>query len=103
MFGYDGLFYPPAIEQLRDNSSILIDMLSSGVPHKTVSDTVYVNYYYGISLSDGDKNKLHKQLTELKSYLIDIAFSRSTKISKYGLDIYGNAYILVKDMAAGKD
>lgn len=102
--GYDGLFYPPAIAQLRDAPDIMLEMLSDDIQEKVSNNGItYINYYYGASLTDGDRSKLISQLQNLKPYLLAVAFYNSTKISKYGLDIYGNAYILVKDENAKAD
>ena len=88
-FGYDGLFHPDALKQLIDNPA---EYIASIVPNNNEQ----TNCYAGLDLTYDECQRLQKQLSELSSAIKNEA-EAVHDIYQYGLDAYGNAYILVKD------
>lgn len=88
-FGYDGLFHPDALKQLIDNPAKYIANI---VPNNNAQ----TNCYAGLDLTYDECQRLQKQLSELSSAIKNEA-EAVHDIYQYGLDAYGNAYILVKD------
>ena len=88
-FGYDGLFHPDALKQLIDNPA---EYIASIVPNNNEQ----ANCYAGLDLTYDECQRLQKQLSELSSAIKNEA-EAVHDIYQYGLDAYGNAYILVKD------
>ena len=88
-FGYDGLFHPDALKQLIDNPAKYI---TSIVPNNNEQ----TNCYAGLDLTYDECQRLQTQLSELSSAIKNEA-EAVHDIYQYGLDAYGNAYILVKD------
>lgn len=88
-FGYDGLFHPDALKQLIDNPAKYIANI---VPNNNAQ----TNCYAGLDLTYDECQRLQKQLSELSSAIKNEA-KAVHDIYQYGLDAYGNAYILVKD------
>ena len=88
-FGYDGLFHPDALKQLIDNP---VKYIASIVPNNNEQ----TNCYAGLDLTYDECQRLQTQLSELSSAIKNEA-EAVHDIYQYGLDAYGNAYILVKD------
>lgn len=88
-FGYDGLFHPDALKLLTDDPD---SYKTNIIPNNNVIS----NCYNGLDLTYDECQMIQKQITELSSAIKHEAESVHD-IYRYGLDAYGNAYILVKD------
>lgn len=99
---YDGLFYPKMIQSLKfhvDNDT-LSDLLSAiesnaqcinGIPED-------VNYFYGLDLTDNERQHIVDQISVLHDIILDTASDECKVISQYALDGSKNAYILMKTL-----
>ena len=113
--GYDGLFYLRAVDQLRwhngDGLSVQSEMIYKQATDPNNSEslsilqqydeetTVYTNYFHCVSLTEADARKKQNQLSVFYESILKEANNNDTDthvIYKYGLDMYQNAYILVK-------
>lgn len=83
---YDGFCYPPAVAKLSANLNEFINGLNT-------NDN---EYYKHLNLSKETREHIIKQLRLCKDEIVDIAMNSKYDIFRYGLDIYGNTYILVK-------
>lgn len=120
---YEGIFYPPAIADFLELSGFSISTLiypnaqtnadlsnyginaSSLLKNKSIKlsdETFYHKYYDHLNLSKIDREKIINQLStyanELKSISLKATdVNKLYDIYKYGTDMYGNNYILLKD------
>lgn len=126
--GYDGLFYPPAVEDFIKTAEYTIDLTSkqyidcefldsnnnkissctgtfiqslSGIngTHTITGQHINVCYnpwYEHLNLSKNERLHITEQLTQLSNFIIEAATQRTIDIFRYGLDIYNNAYCLLK-------
>lgn len=146
---YEGIFYPPAIEELLKStahtqfaintiaypaalSNCEMSAYLSSIPAAIKNDSAYWNdltfyhkYYDHLKLSNFDRNKVINQLSclalesgsdaktvSLKNlYIMSVAAADADKpiddlcydIYKYGTDMYGNNYMLLKKYPASAD
>ena len=94
---YDGIFYPLALNLISSDFNDVISMISNDV--KEDADKK-INYFYGLSLTEKDRQKTIQQLSAFREYIFDEAkndFKDKHIIYKYGLDMYQNAYMLIKE------
>ncbi len=101
---YDGMFYPPAIQDLIDavkkaNGSYTNNAFINSVANR--SGSYYDRYYKHLSMTDDELNATVNRLIEYTSYILDIVEEKVEStyifdIYKYATDKYGNAYGLYK-------
>lgn len=88
LIGYDGLFYPQAVQELI-----------SCTTDQQYSDFIDT-WYNGLNISQKFKERIKDQLSCYKEKIKTIAgYGENTNyydIYQYGKDIYGNIYVLVK-------
>lgn len=98
-FAYAGAFYPPALEEFLADSPSFIQKVQDNTPD---------SYYYKLSLSQEELNKISEQLRIYEKPIREIVrcprdpkqndktLSAEYDIYKYAQDIYGNSLILFK-------
>lgn len=89
MYGYDGLFYPTALTTYFDKPDKLIAAVQQ-------NQDLQINAYKGLNLTDAEAKFIANQLDTFQSIVRSEATQEYHDIYRYGLDLYGNQYILVK-------
>lgn len=111
-YAYDGLFHPDALLNFKNalgNTTKFANYLSAIQYDLVDKDTGYNGYndYHGYDLtkrSQGetrniiyDRDHLVSQLSSLSGALSSIGWTKYTDIYRFGTDIYGTQYFLIKD------
>lgn len=112
LMSYDGLFYPKALNDfLTDITYPVEEYDSEGNPHSGTATFIEAlsgktidgyhcspnNPWYDIfDLTDDERRRIAFQLYTFKDVINKLAKDEKYDIFKYGLDIYKNAYILIK-------
>lgn len=88
VIGYDGFAYPKALRDYFENTYSFTDL-----------NTINNRWYRQLNLSYDEKKYISTQLKEFKQYISKVAGINNEyyDIYKYGKDIFGNSYILVKN------
>lgn len=91
LYGYDGLFYPTAIHEL-------LSIYKKQQPAATLADyeEFVSKWYSGLNISEVYQERIVQQLSGF-SKQIQAAAGNWYDIYRYGTDIFGNMYILLKD------
>jgi len=94
LIGYDGLFYPKAIEQIFGDLDFknACAMLRYNLPNDSTLEQSFglKNYYYHLSLTNNDRQKIINQLELFRKYFKNnLVFTENNYIIyRYGLDVY---------------
>lgn len=97
---YDGMFYPPAVEDFaRDKRNFIDDVRSRGEG----GFGYFERYYSHLSLTDEELYRIAKQLDQYGDRILEITSERGDDenvfdVFKYGLDAYGNSIMIVKSV-----
>ena len=100
---YDGWLFPDGFNVLTSTS---FDTYKKAILDNIKyinDDRKFYNYYYGLDLTDKERQKTASQIDTFKEQLSNIAKDESFAdesnnyfIARYGLDAYSNSYILIK-------
>ena len=85
LFGYDGPFYPRAVTEI----AVAKESLSS-------DGDVERSWYKGLNISRLEKKSLYEKLNAFDKLIEEVAGDENAEIVRYGLDTYGNSYIVIK-------
>ena len=122
VIGYDGIFYPSALYDFLNDKTFTEDIskwnliiketgssILSGTFIASLSGCQCYNtqtglyqhviwnpWYKHLDLSKNEALFIAKQLQYYRNYINDVATLTSYDISRYGLDAFGNSYILIK-------
>jgi len=87
LYGYDGPFYPDAVT----NSE-----MQKAINSLTTYASSNNSWYRGLNLSDKERESIRIKLAKFKGLILDFAADDQVDIIRYGLDVYGNSYTLMK-------
>lgn len=91
---YDGAFYPPAVEMLRNDFDGCLESL------KNKEGDFYNRFFKHLSLNNTELNREYQQIRDYYPLIKDITSDHGLPtvydIYKYALDVNGNSYILYK-------
>ena len=89
VFGYDGLFYPATLTTYFDKTDKFIAAVRQ-------NQDLPINAYFGLNLTNSESKFIANQLETFQNIIRAEASQEYHDIYRYGLDLYGNQYILVK-------
>lgn len=97
---YDGMFYPPAVDDFaKDKGNFIEDVRSRGES----GFGYFERYYSHLSLTDEELFRISKQLDQYGDRILEITSERGDDenvfdVFKYGLDAYNNSIMIVKSV-----
>ena len=97
---YDGMFYPPAVDDFtKDRRNFIEDVRSRGNGGFGYFD----RYYSHLSLTDEELSRIAKQLDQYGDRIVAITSEREDDenvfdVFKYCVDAYGNSIMIVKSV-----
>lgn len=98
---YDGMFYPPAVDDFtNDKKNFIADVRSRG----RAGFGYFTRYYSHLSLTDEELDRIANQLDHYGARIIQITSERDDDakvfdIFKYCLDAYGNSVMIIKEVS----
>ena len=96
IIGYDGMFYPAAVHDFCSNPTEFIKSLSGTIDASGNRTPNENKWYKHLELTLQERDRICSQLCTFYTDINNIAHSEKIDIFRYGLDIYQNAYCLVK-------
>lgn len=110
--GFDGAFYPDAVEDLFKNETCSADCINS-IRTKTIYSndektelTFFGKYYYSLNLTTEEYNDIADKLSANINLIYNIVTNQNNlnyNIYKYTKDVYNNSYILYKSYNRNSD